>query len=49
MTDQSNPSGLSRRNLLAGLAAAPIVTASAEPSLAQTAPTKTAAQKRRLP
>ena len=45
MTDQSNPSGLSRRNLLAGLAAAPIVTASAEPSLAQTAPAKTAAQK----
>jgi ribonuclease BN (tRNA processing enzyme) len=32
----SGPSGLSRRRLLAGLAAAPIIMASAEPSVAQT-------------
>ena len=36
MTDAPGPSGLSRRSLLAGLAAAPIVTASAEPGVAQT-------------
>ena len=36
MTDTPGPSGLSRRSLLAGLAAAPIVTASAEPGFAQT-------------
>ncbi|HEY4975580.1 MAG TPA: hypothetical protein VII41_18350, partial [Steroidobacteraceae bacterium] len=37
MTDTSSPSGLSRRSLLAGLAAAPIISASAEQSVAQTA------------
>ena len=36
MTDTSSPSELSRRSLLAGLAAAPIVTATTEQSLAQT-------------
>ena len=36
MTDTSSPSELSRRSLLAGLAAAPIVTAATEQSLAQT-------------
>ncbi|HEX3342833.1 MAG TPA: MBL fold metallo-hydrolase, partial [Pseudolabrys sp.] len=36
MTDTSSPSELSRRTLLAGLAAAPIVTATTEQSLAQT-------------
>ena len=35
MTDTSSPSELSRRSLLAGLAAAPIVTATTEQSLAQ--------------
>ena len=37
MTDTSSPSDLSRRSRLAGLAAAPIITASAEQSVAQTA------------
>ena len=36
MIDTSSPSELSRRSLLAGLAAAPIVTATTEQSLAQT-------------
>src|SRR5215469_11225249 len=36
MTDTSNPSELSRRSLLAGLAAAPIVTSTTEQSFAQT-------------
>ena len=37
MTDTTSPSSLSRRSLLAGLAAAPIVAASAEQGVAQTA------------
>ena len=37
VTDTTSPSSLSRRSLLAGLAAAPIVATSAEPSVAQTA------------
>jgi ribonuclease BN (tRNA processing enzyme) len=37
VTDTSSPSGLSRRSLLAGLAAAPIITALAEQGVAQTA------------
>ncbi len=36
VTEKSSPSGLSRRRLLAGLAAVPIVTAATEQSLAQT-------------
>ena len=44
MTDKSSTTGLSRRGLIAGLTAAPAITAAARPATAQTAATKTAAE-----
>jgi ribonuclease BN (tRNA processing enzyme) len=44
MTDPSSPFGLSRRHLLAGLAAAPVATAAIQPSAAEAAAAKTAAE-----
>jgi ribonuclease BN (tRNA processing enzyme) len=44
MTESSSTSGLSRRSLLAGLAAAPALTVAAEPAAAQVASTEAAAQ-----
>ena len=44
MTDTSSPSGLSRRSLLAGIAAAPALTAAVGPAIAQAPAATTAAQ-----
>jgi ribonuclease BN (tRNA processing enzyme) len=44
LTDQQRSSGLSRRSLLAGLAAAPALTVAAEPAAAQVTSTEAAAQ-----
>ena len=44
MADVSSPSGLSRRSLLAGLAAAPALTAAVEPGATQTVANRTVAE-----